>query len=728
MFRFVTAIALFITLITAAPLLAQTLPTAQDQQDQQDQKNQQAADNCPAKLSQSTIVRNGTLFITVATPPKVKEGTVQLRGPRTFSQTVPLKDDTLEYTIPEQVPLGQYSVTVKLGNLFFYPCELLSVAPFLNWDPKLAPFDPPATDVTKKVRLPGVKKEGRTLRSLTLHGSGFITESPADNEILINGEAMRLKDPGDKTAPTATEVRGKVLNSERIDLYDVPVPPDGLLRLAVRQGSKTTADQPFTVYRMSKLPVALASALIAIALALLVLMLVKIYIHAQPGKTDFNALQVLFLEPETDTYSLSKFQFYIWTATALFGYCYLVISRILVQGESWPDMPEGLPGIIAIGAGTSVGAQVVSNLRGPKGSGAESPSLGDFVTSGGVAAADRVQMLVWTILGAGVFCLSVLKYPPGVIQNLDPVPAGMLSIMGLSAAGYLGGKFARKPGPVINEISISPAVGDDALAAAAAPPPPPPPNLSQPVARAQAVLQGFGTVPLDAETAANALSTAIAEAAKAKTPADAGALVSKLSELKAKAELAAKSTADAFSKAGAPAEAARAAEIAQEAAAALQDLGATVASLVSAARVPALAAPAAASFTRVIELRGRNLSSEALLEINHSQLPIRMLKKQADGTRSPEVLIRDQEVPTLARALRLTLEPAELEGPDYQTYKSWFGNSDESKSLTFTLINPDGQKSDISFTVPPAASQSNVKTGQESPPPEAKGEEGEEPQ
>lgn len=211
------------------------------------------------------------------------------------------------------------------------------MAPFLNWDPKLAPFDPPATDVIKRVRLPGTKKEGRTLRSLTLHGSGFITERPEDNEILINGEAMRLKDPGDKTAPTATEVPGKVLNSEHIDLYDVPVPADGTMRFAVRQGSKTTAEQPFTVYRMSKGPVATASALIAIALALLVLMLVKIYIHARPGRSDFNALQVLFLEPETDTYSLSKFQFYVWTTAALFGYCYLVISRILVQRESWPD-------------------------------------------------------------------------------------------------------------------------------------------------------------------------------------------------------------------------------------------------------------------------------------------------------------------------------------------------------------------------------------------------------
>ena len=189
------AMALLIMLMTAASSAAQ---------------EQQELNNCPAKLSQGTIVRNGTLFITVATPPNVTTGTVQLRGPRTFSQTVPLKNGTVEYTVPAQVPLGQYAVTVRLGNLFFYPCELLTVAPFLNWDPKLAPFDPAATDVTRKIRLPGTRREGRILKSLTLHGSGFIVDRPEDNEILINGEARQLKEITDKTAPGPTEVRGKL--------------------------------------------------------------------------------------------------------------------------------------------------------------------------------------------------------------------------------------------------------------------------------------------------------------------------------------------------------------------------------------------------------------------------------------------------------------------------------------------------------------------------------------
>ena len=57
-------LAMLITLISASSLSAQDL------------------DKCPVKISQSTTFRNGTISITVANPPKVTEGTIQLKGPR----------------------------------------------------------------------------------------------------------------------------------------------------------------------------------------------------------------------------------------------------------------------------------------------------------------------------------------------------------------------------------------------------------------------------------------------------------------------------------------------------------------------------------------------------------------------------------------------------------------------------------------------------------------------
>jgi hypothetical protein len=334
----------------------------------------------------------------------------------------------------------------------------------------LSRFNPSGTDDFETVRLPS-EKYLKTVK-LTLRGTNFNFAQPEQNQILIddNPQAVKWWGANDPEAlpnaaePNKNEICGKVVSSETIELYRVPVAADGVIKVAVKQGEQRTPDQRFIVYRSwSKLVVGTISAAIAIVLALAVLGLIKLFINSQSKSFAFNPLQVLFLDPETNTYSLSKLQFYCWTVAGLFGYSYLAISKIWVQGLSWPDMPGGLPSIIAIGAGTSVGSQMITNLRGPKGAGNEKPNLGDFVTSGGVAAADRVQMLVWTILGVGIFGLSVLTHQPGSIPGLDPVPDGMLSIMGLSAMGYLGGKFARKPGPVINEISITPAAGDDTV-------------------------------------------------------------------------------------------------------------------------------------------------------------------------------------------------------------------------------------------------------------------------
>lgn len=669
-------------------------------------------DNCPVKLSRNTTVRKDKVSITVANPPKVSEGIVQLRGPSSVdSSPLPLKNGTLEYTIPGNLPLGQYFITVKIGDTPFCCCESLRVTPAPNWDVKLLPFDPADTYDIETVRVPDRhdpqrSSELETVR-LELRGTGFLPETPEDNQIVINGKLQQVKwdnlaNLPDTVTPTPNEIHGRVINHESIDLARIPVPRERVIKVQVRQGDMITDPQHFTVYRWSKWPVAVASAAIALLLALAVLLLVNVYNRKTPKERRYNALKVLFLDLETNTYSLSKFQFFCWTWAALFGYAYLVISKMLVQGLSWPDVPGSLPGIIAIGAGTAVGSQFVTNVRGPKGAGPEEPSLGDFVASGGVAAVDRVQMLVWTLFGLGIFCLAVLQYTPGSIKDLDPVPTNMLYMMGLSGAGYLAGKFARKPGPVINEISITPTESDAALASASLPPPAAPPNLSQPVAKAQAIVQMFTSVPTGAENAVGALSDGIAAALKAKTTADAEGLVAKLAELRNKAEKAADSAAESFEQAPSQSEAARAAETAQQAAAALQEFSTGVSSIVSVTLAPsAQGAPSAPVFTRVIELRGRNLSSEARIEIDGAELPFSMLLKNADGVQRPEVEIREQDDQTLARVLRLSIDPGQLDGTDFKRYKQWFETSNGQKK-TFTLISLDGQKSDISFTIPAA--------------------------
>lgn len=554
----------------------------------------------------------------------------------------------------------------------------------------------------------------RTAR-MKLQGSGFLQDRPEDNEIIVNGAHVRVRwdscsqlpGGGAKNNPVENEVHGQVVSSDQIEVCRVPVPDDGEMMLVVRQGDLLSEPRSFKVFRYSQVPVATVSAIAAGALGLLVLVLMGFVDKHHLPEPGAGRLRILFLDAETNTYSLSKFQFYLWTAAALFGYSYLVISKMLVQRAAWPDIPGTLPGIIAIGAGTAIGSQVVTGVRGPKGSGAESPNLSDFVTSGGVAAADRIQMLVWTLFGVGAFCLAVVQQTPGAIQELSPVPQGMLYLMGLSSVGYLGGKLARKPGPVINEISITPSESEETVWGAGAGQVAAPPNLAQPVAQAQAVAQGLPAVasPI-AKKAVDALTDALVAAKQAKTAAGVTALIASLANFRTQAESAASDAANQFSQSGAPPDAAGAAENAQKAAAALQDLAAGVTQAASVAAGGA-DVPKPAGVPRTIDLRGRNLSTEALLEINGDELPFRMLMPQ-DGKKMPQVVLREQDDQSMARLMRLSIDPAALEAPDLGQYTRWFG---KNGALRLTLTNPDGQKADISFSIPPGAAPGAASAG-----------------
>jgi hypothetical protein len=166
-------------------------------------------------------------------------------------------------------------------------------------------------------------------------------------------------------------------------------------------------------------------------------------------------LTALFLDRETATYSLSKFQFYIWTAASVMAYLYLAASRAYVQGVwTFISIPDNLPGIVFISGATGALAVVATNSRGPKGAGDVHPSLADFVCSGGVVAVERVQFLIWTVIGALMFLWLSLSQTPVDILELPKVPDSFLQLMGISSLGYLSGKFARKPGPIINDVSV----------------------------------------------------------------------------------------------------------------------------------------------------------------------------------------------------------------------------------------------------------------------------------
>ena len=587
--------------------------------------------------------------------------------------------------------------------------------------PALSEFHPGGTGRTETVHIDTPDQNGNPVDvetvALSLRGHRFSTNKDHPPTIVLdNHGAIKVNwdeclggafsGQGNPVTTPDDLTHGQVIGPDQIELCRVPV-YGSPFKVAVKQDDGETNFAEFRVYRGTTQSVAAAAAVIALSLALLVLFLVRIFKRNQ-GEAKYNALKILFLDNETDTYSLSKFQFYLWTAAAIFGYAYLSISKMIVRGEAWPDIPETLPAIIAVGAGTAIGAQFVTNVRGPKGAGAEEPSLGDLVTSGGVAAPERVQMFVWTILGVAGFCVAVLNQPPGIIDQLAAVPTGIMYMMGISSVGYLGGKLARKPGPIINELSITPSESDEDVASETARPPATVPIVSQPIAQAKTAQAALATASTEhGLQTVQALAKAISKAETIKTVADGTAAAVEIAKLRDDAAAAADLAAKEFAVAPPADEASRvSAETAQQAAAAVHDLSDRITAILGDAAIPA-----APKFTRVIELRGRNLSQHALFEIDGGELPFRMLRPDLEGHRLPEVVIKESDDPTmtLAQVLRLSIDPDQLEDPDLRQYKKWFGQPTTVKK-TFSLISPDGQRADIGFTIPPAAAQSIVKT------------------
>lgn len=199
---------------------------------------------------------------------------------------------------------------------------------------------------------------------------------------------------------------------------------------------------------------------ILIAFGVLGFFIVLVYLFCRKKAARYKAndrtyatLTYLIIDPETNTYSLSKFQLILWSAATVLAYVYLAASQFLVQW-TWalPNVPEGLPTMLGISAGTAAVAVGTSDARGSKGAGPVNPGLGDLITTGGVFAPERLQFFLWTVLGVAGFISATLSQDPGMVTELPKIPDNFLPLMGVSSLGYLAGKAVRKPGPVIKEL------------------------------------------------------------------------------------------------------------------------------------------------------------------------------------------------------------------------------------------------------------------------------------
>jgi hypothetical protein len=344
---------------------------------------------------------------------------------------LPDAQDKVVFTVPDDQGLGDYNLGIVRS-----PADAL--------------IDSVPVTVVRSPTPPVVLNSGKSVSKrdesfeVTLLGSGFSVVSE-DNVLVFDGVG-EIAGSQNANPPNTHQLKFLVPNDFR-----------GAQNVRVRVGDQYSQDPPIPMLLSRNWGIGI---LVAAFVATGVLFLVVTLLASRGLKPAViagesqNVLTTFLLDAETNSLSLSKFQFYSWTAAAIFGYLYMLLVRALIQGHfDLPDLPTNLPGLLLISSSTSVVAKGITTVRGPKGAGGIQPSLADFVTVGGVVSIERFQFFVWTVLGIFSFLFLIGSQSPDQFHGLPSVPQAFLYMMGVSSSGYLGGKLVRKAGPVIDSIT-----------------------------------------------------------------------------------------------------------------------------------------------------------------------------------------------------------------------------------------------------------------------------------
>jgi hypothetical protein len=359
----------------------------------------------------------------------------------------------LRVVLPKQMRQGKYDaeLVTELGEVLDKGARL-----------KILATETPA--IAKIVPHPSYAVGG--IYTFELVGENFGNEAD-ENLVRINDVPVRFERYMTDRARRATvaDCQEKfpclVGSRRRLQIFGLSLEKQPFYRpmsVSVQVDSLTSADQPLLLSWVSRS----TPAFIAFG-ALGILSLIVYVLAREKAKTYhpvdkwYDPIAYLFIEPESNTYSISRLQLILWTAAAIVAYIYLAASQSLVQWR-WQlaDVPEGLPTLLGLSVGTTALAIGATEARGGKGAGPIHPGLGDFITTGGVLAPERLQFFLWTIIGVFGFVTATLAQDPATVTQLPKVPDNFLPLMGVSAGGYLAGKFVRKPGPVIKQLDPPP--------------------------------------------------------------------------------------------------------------------------------------------------------------------------------------------------------------------------------------------------------------------------------
>lgn len=152
-------------------------------------------------------------------------------------------------------------------------------------------------------------------------------------------------------------------------------------------------------------------------------------------------MRTLFIDTNTNTYSLSKFQAFAWTVLLIGSYLYFAVCRgLLVDGHEIPDFNISLLGLMSISYGGLLTARGIRHSMPSTSSAPAQPHLSDLITEHGEISITRLQLLGFTIVAMIVYVYYVCS-PDVFVKGIPDIPPTLHGLLVLSQGGYLGGKI-----------------------------------------------------------------------------------------------------------------------------------------------------------------------------------------------------------------------------------------------------------------------------------------------
>jgi hypothetical protein len=263
------------------------------------------------------------------------------------------KSKCLSFLVPQSIGAGRYLVYLVVGDKEIQvPGEL-----------RVQPDAPALVHLDAIYPQTGYRDSLRGKFNFELAGTNLAAK-PEDNVIEIVDQGPVTV--GADACATARKANGydqpcldsleSISGMETYKLRAVgfqPGPYQGPIQVRVRvgKGSKNVSNAlPMTLSAVSQAGILVAAAVVfALLVAVFFGLMKKGVGRDNIDGEEFGPWAAIFLDRETNSFSLSKFQVLVWTAVAVYAYVYLFLCRTLVQWDfSFPSVSQNLPALFFV--------------------------------------------------------------------------------------------------------------------------------------------------------------------------------------------------------------------------------------------------------------------------------------------------------------------------------------------------------------------------------------------